>query len=109
MWSSKLFFLRANGLASAQEQLGGIDAAIRTLEYHGRKKGGSIFWPAATLFWMKNQLMLMELYQRTGQPGKAGRIEIELRELLSVSDADHPVLRHLDILHNTTNNKQIEN
>jgi hypothetical protein len=98
MWPTAFFFIGADGLASAQEQLGDIDAAIKTLEYHSRQKSGSIFWPAATLFWMKNQLELMALYQRTGQPGKAGEIEIELRELLAVADDDHPVLRSLDNL-----------
>ncbi len=98
MWPTAFFFLGADGLASAQEQLGDIDAAIKTLEYHGRELKGSIFWSAATLFWMKNQLRLMELYARTGQPEKAGQIEIVLRELLSVADADHPVLQSLDTL-----------
>ncbi len=98
MWPNAFFFLGADGMASALDKLGDTEAAIEVLERASRERAGSIFGPAATLFWMKNQLALMNLYDQTGQPDKAWQIEIELRKLLSVADADHPVLMDLDTL-----------
>ena len=96
MWPTAFFFLGADGMASALGQLGDTEAAIEVLERASLEHAGSIFWPVATLFWMKNQLKLMDLYNQTGRLDKARQIEIELKELLSVADADHPVLASLN-------------
>jgi len=92
MWPTAYYFLGLQSLANALVQSGETQEAIKILEHSGQQLAESIFWDGATMFWMNNQSMLMDLYNQTGKLEKAEEIAIKLRALLKVADQDHPVL-----------------
>ena len=94
---SKLHYLYgAHSLARAYLAEGRIEDAIATLEQARLEKQWSIYEYAATYFWSRNQLYLIELYDQTGQSLKAEAIVDELRQLLVVADTNHPILIQLE-------------
>jgi tetratricopeptide (TPR) repeat protein len=96
-YRSKMHYLHgARSLARAQAALGRLDEAVDTLEQARRERQWSVFEYAATYFWYRSQLYLMELYRSSGKPAGADAIAGEIRNLLAVADADFPVLDQLD-------------
>ena len=54
------------------------------------------YGPADAYFWMRTQVRLADLYRRLGRIDEAKVLESELLKLLSVADADHPMLRAIE-------------
>jgi len=85
-----------NVLAHAHDGLGDLNKAIETLELAALQKPLSIYYPAGTYFWERNQLYLHDLYVRTGQEAAAQATAKDLRQTLRIADTDHPFLLHLN-------------
>jgi hypothetical protein len=87
----------ADGLVPALEQSGNSQKALEVLE----ATSGTRMWtpPASTAyeaFWLRNQARLSSYYHRLGRDADARRVDDQLRKLLVVADADHPILRQLN-------------
>ncbi len=52
--------------------------------------------PLTGALWVRVQGQLAQLYREMGRDEDASKIEAELRSLLALADADHPILRQLD-------------
>jgi tetratricopeptide (TPR) repeat protein len=93
---SLYFYLGSESLAAAWERKGDVRRAMEVLERASEQR-----LPAVTgldpgvPYWMKDRLALARLYRRVGRAKDALAIESELRRLLVLADADHPILREL--------------
>jgi tetratricopeptide (TPR) repeat protein len=95
IYPTPYYFMGIVSHANALEALGDVESAIKVLERAAVIKRSTVFWPGATMFWMNSQAKLIELYRKSGESGKAADVEAQLRSLLALADADHPVLRAL--------------
>jgi hypothetical protein len=81
-------------LAAARRGAGGLHGAIATLAFTNRKSI-AVMPNYAMYDWMRARVLLMELYREAGWVVQAGEVEGEVRRLLAVADANHPLLRRL--------------
>lgn len=86
------YFLGCMGLAGALEQQGDLEAAAAVLEDARSQKGRVYGKLGAGAFWLRALSQLRDLYHAMGEEEAAAGVEAELRELLRVADADHPLL-----------------
>jgi hypothetical protein len=89
----------ARGLANAYEQAGNPHEAIHVLRtWFGRRAEFAVDRRNGRPnghHWIGAQADLARLYRLTSRVREAQTIESELRRLLAVADADHPVLLQL--------------
>ena len=85
-----------HSLAQAYEGLGDNKRAIETLEMARLQKPLTIYELGATWMWLRNQVLLRELYVKIGQSTATADIEAELRDILQLADDDHPFLLALE-------------
>ena len=91
-------FLGSLILAEAWREQGRLVLALRVLEEASSKKA-LLFAPYAgenPARSLRIRLMLAKTYREMGRDEDAREIEAELRSLLALADADHPILRQLD-------------
>jgi tetratricopeptide (TPR) repeat protein len=88
--------LAMHSLARAYLGLGQPDKAIDTLEFVKRQRLITIIEPGATWFWLRNQVLLYQLYRDTGDAIRAASLAEELRETLRMADRGHPFLQVLE-------------
>jgi len=82
--------------ALALHALGDTDRAIAVLnEIEGDRH--SVAQTSNVGLWMEHRALLARLYRSAGRADAAAPIENELRKLLAVADADHPIVRQLGI------------
>ena len=91
--SEHLFAMHS--LAQAHKGLGDVDRAIEILETARLQKPLAIYELAGAWMWLRNQVLLRELYMETGRSSAAADIEAELRDVLQLADDDHPFLREM--------------
>jgi hypothetical protein len=78
--------------ADALVRLGRVPRAISLLETNAAKFGFSY---GSNYAWMRSRAQLAELYRRVGRTDDADKIDLQLLNLLSVADADFPLLVRL--------------
>jgi tetratricopeptide (TPR) repeat protein len=88
--------LAMNTLAKVLLDLGQDEEAIHFLEAVRLRKQLTIPEPGATWLWMRNMLLLCEIYRDQGEDTKMASVAAELRELLSIADEGHPFLLALE-------------
>ena len=91
-------FLGSLILAEAWREQDQLESAVRVLEQASSKKA-LLFAPMGgqnPVRWLRIRLMLAEVYREMGRDEDARKIEAELRALLALADADHPILRQLE-------------
>ena len=82
--------------ALALHALGDTDRAIAVLnEIEGDRH--SVAHTSNVGLWLEHRALLARLYHSAGMADAAAPIENELRKLLAVADADHPIVRQLGI------------
>lgn len=94
-WPSAFFFLGVDALARALELKGDLPGSLQVLEQAAQYKAPAIFWGPALHFWMQNELQRTALYHRLGRADEAGKVRVEILELLVHADAGHPVVNDL--------------
>ena len=94
------FFLGSDSLANAWQQKRNLSRAIQVLERASEKRSSATFFGFGYL-WLRNQIQLARLYRETGRENDARKIEEELRKLLALADADHPILLELKRVNQT--------
>ncbi len=77
-------------------RLGDVTGATQILEPIDRDRFLAVAGPWAVSSWLRCRLLLADIYRDIGREADAIAIEQELRGLLAVADADHPVLRRLN-------------
>ena len=77
-------------------RLGDVTGATQILEPIDRDRFLAVAGPWAVSSWLRCRLLLADIYRDIGREADAIPIEQELRGLLAVADADHPVLRRLN-------------
>ena len=86
----------ADQLISALERSGDSQKALQVMEQTSAMRGLSSSGAGAGPFWLLNQARLSAYYRRLGRETEARKIDNQLRKLLVVADADHPILRQLN-------------
>ena len=81
-------------LAEAYTRQGNLGTAIQLLEEASEKLPFGSLVDSPSL-WLRVRWQLADLYRQTGRNADAREIEDELRRLLALADADHPILRQL--------------
>ncbi len=90
------YLFATHTLARAQWEMGDTEAALQALELAARQKPMTIYDLGGTWMWLRNQVLLHEMYRQQGMEPEANRVAAELRAVLALADADHPFLRSLD-------------
>jgi tetratricopeptide (TPR) repeat protein len=85
-----------HALAEAYEGLGETDKAIETLEMARLQKLLTIYEFGGAWMWLRNQVLLYELYNVVGRTAAASDVAAELRDVLQLADRDHPFLMALE-------------
>jgi hypothetical protein len=91
------YFLGSLILAEAWREQDQLELAMRVLERASSQKA-LLFAPIAgenPARWLRIRLMLAEVYREMGRDEDALKVEAELRSLLALADADHPILLQL--------------
>jgi DNA-binding winged helix-turn-helix (wHTH) protein len=89
-------FLYSETLAEAAARIGDLDGAIAVLVQTDALRDKTLTPNSHTgYFWMRTQVLLADLYRRTGRLDEARAIERDLLAALAVADADYPMLVEL--------------
>jgi tetratricopeptide (TPR) repeat protein len=88
------FYLGSESLAAALAKSGDAPRAIEVLERHPERRDAVISGNTGA-YWLRNRLELAKLYRGVGRMEDARAVEAELSTMLSLADADHPVLREI--------------
>jgi tetratricopeptide (TPR) repeat protein len=88
--------LAMHTLARAQLAMGQTEEAISILDFGRPHKPLTIATPGATFLWLRNQVLLFEIYRNEGKYAEAESVAKKLREMLRDSDPGHPFLLALD-------------
>ena len=93
---SAYYFLGSLSLARALEQRGDLEAAVAVLE-DARQQKGRVYENNYNMgaLWMRCLSRLHDLHRAMGNEAAAAELEAELRALLHLADADHPLLVRL--------------
>jgi hypothetical protein len=94
-WSSNSVLLAYDALAVAQASTGDSRSAIALLEPLGDARAASVLCQWRVYDFLRCRVLLAELYKSSGRQEDAVRLAGEVRELLRVSDADHPLLKRV--------------
>lgn len=97
LMGAPLYFLGAEAVADAWIRQGDPDRAIETLEDAERQRGRTVAGSGA--FWLRVVWQLAQVYRQVGRNDDAAKLETELRQLLAVADADHPILVAMERSH----------
>jgi serine/threonine-protein kinase len=92
----------ARQLAEAFTRKGDMVRAIRILEDESQQRAGTTAGISFGHEWLKVRERLARLYRIVGRIDEAEAVEVELRTLLAVADADHPIERRLVALSRKT-------
>jgi tetratricopeptide (TPR) repeat protein len=84
--------LAMNSLAHAFLKAGRPEEAIATLEAVRKRRYLTITEPGATWFWMRNMVLLYEMYRDVGNEARMEAVATELEGPLSLAEDDHPFL-----------------
>jgi tetratricopeptide (TPR) repeat protein len=90
------YYFARRAQAQALQALGRTEDAIEVLVRDSNDYEWTLFEPSATYFWMRNQLLLWDLYRRADRSEEAAIVETELRSMLRLADPEHPILKGLD-------------
>jgi Tfp pilus assembly protein PilF len=88
------YFLFAEALATALAETGNPESAYHVLIESDTQRHQAHF--ASNALWLRNKHHLARICRRLGRVEEARVHEAELRRLLALADADHPILRALD-------------
>ncbi|MET0619907.1 MAG: hypothetical protein ABW056_06490, partial [Thermoanaerobaculia bacterium] len=91
------FYLGSESLATALAKSGDLPRAIEVLERHPERRD-AVIGGSTGAYWLRNRLELAKLYRGVGRMDEARAVEADLRKLLSLADADHPILLELERL-----------
>jgi tetratricopeptide (TPR) repeat protein len=73
--------------------------AVRVLEEAAANGFRAYSWEeigaTPSYFWLRDKVRLVDLYRGQGRSADSRRLAVEVRKLLSVADADHPLLTEL--------------
>ena len=94
-WSTNSVALAYDALAVAYTSAGNPESAIALLEPLGDARAAAVSSQWRVYDWLRCRVLLAELYQSSGRHDDALRLAAEIRRLLGVSDADHPLLRRV--------------
>ncbi|HSE98528.1 MAG TPA: hypothetical protein VLD57_09715, partial [Blastocatellia bacterium] len=88
------YYAAWDSLATAFEHDGDLLTSLSVLEEGCREKhyGGS-----ANMLWLGMKARLAQMYRRLNRTDDARKVEAELAALLRYADADHPVLRQIQM------------
>lgn len=86
------FFLGSESLVAALKKTGNVERAIQILERAGERRFQAVINNNSGAYWLKSRFELAALYPSVGREEDARAIESELRKLLVLADADHPIL-----------------
>ena len=80
-------------IAMGRRGAGDTAGAISVLEHAGRTRAEAVTHDGWQVYsWLKCRTLLAELYSDAGRQSDAARVAMELRSLLRLADADHPLL-----------------
>jgi hypothetical protein len=89
------YFVGSMTLAQAFERQGDLNAAVKVLELARHEKVRVYGSFGAGASWLRVVSRLVDLYRAMGNEAAAAEREAELRALLRLADADHPLLVRL--------------
>ena len=95
-WGGRLeYYLGAESLATAWQQVGEDEQALRVLEEAAEAKArySNFFWGA--FGWLRVQARLAREYRELGRIDEAVSIEDDVLHMLKYADADHPIVRQI--------------
>ncbi len=97
-YSATLYFMGSEILANAWREQGNSGKAVQVLKAALEQKSRLLLEQSLLTgpVWLRLQAQLAQLYRELGRDADARKIEDELRRLLALADADHPILRQLD-------------
>ena len=90
------YLFALNSLARAHILNNDPDRSIEILERGSVELPWSIFEPGATYQWMKNQKLLISLFEKAGKQVGAKEKMAELERLLELADSNYPLLQGTD-------------
>ncbi len=90
------YLFALNSLARAHIFNNDLDRSIEILERGSVELPWSIFEPGATYQWMKNQKLLISLFEKAGKQVGAKEKMAELERLLELADSNYPLLQGTD-------------
>ena len=91
-------YLAAESLARAYQKQGNLEAAARVLKRMSEERA-KLYPPTGVMYsvyWMRTQLQLAQIYREMGRNQDAQTVEAELRKLLAYADPNHPILVELN-------------
>jgi tetratricopeptide (TPR) repeat protein len=89
------FYLASESLASALKKKGDTKRAIEVLERASERKFQAVINNNSGPYWLRSRFELARLYRSVGRVEDARAVEADLRKLLALADADHPILLEL--------------
>jgi hypothetical protein len=89
-------FLAIESLALAYTKQGRLNSALSVLE-QGSAEKTRVYRDTGMLgaLWLRIEWQRARLYRKLGRQEEARKVEAELRKLLTLADADHPILVQL--------------
>jgi tetratricopeptide (TPR) repeat protein len=81
-------------LADSKRHAGDLSGAIGTLAFTDRK-AVAVMPVFSTYDWLRARVLLSELLRQAGRVAEAEQVATEVRHLLRVADANHPLFRRL--------------